>query len=86
MKTDILTVVDTSGDDSTGFYVNGDKVADVHCNDGHEIPGVLYGLMVEYDIAEVKHRRLTDTGCEKYDQGGEEHPDKLSDYSPEDFA
>lgn len=85
MKTDILTVVDTGYDASTGFYVNGVKQAEVHCNDEHEVPGVLYELMTEYNFKKVEHRALSDTGYDKYDQGGLGHPDNLSEYGPTDF-
>lgn len=85
MKTDVLTVLDTHNDASTGFYVNGSKVGEVHCNDEHEIPELLYDLMVRHNFLRVEHKRLSDVGFGKYDQGGWEHPDILADYGPDDF-
>ena len=81
---DILTIVDTGNDDETAIYVNGRKKYDVHCNDTHEIPDILYGLMVKYNFATVKRLYLTDSGYEKYEENYS-HPDELSGYSRKDY-
>ncbi|MDQ0168727.1 hypothetical protein [Paenibacillus tundrae] len=86
MKTDILTVVDTGYDASTGFYVNGRLEQDVHCNDEHEIPDRLYELMTEYNFAKVERKRLTDAAYETYcEDRNYLHPPRLDAYTDEDF-
>lgn len=87
MKTDVLTVIETGYDDSTGFYVNGNKVADIHCNDRHEIPGLLYRLMTKYNFAKVEERQLNDEAAERFFGVGSEqvHPETLDGYSDDDF-
>ncbi|WP_434750212.1 hypothetical protein [Paenibacillus amylolyticus] len=86
MKTDILTVVDTGYDASTGFYVNGRLEQDVHCNDEHEIPDRLYDLMTQYNFAKVERKRLTDEAYEAYcDERNYAHPPRLGTYTDADF-
>ncbi|WP_348623045.1 hypothetical protein ABFT51_17725 [Paenibacillus peoriae] len=85
MKTDILTVVDTGYDATTGFYVNGTKKAEVHCNDEHEIPGILYVLMTRFNFVRVDTKCLSDDGFDKYDQLGCVHPESINEYGPDDF-
>jgi hypothetical protein len=82
-----LYVVTTYGDEPYAFYVNGEYESEIHCNDQHEIPGLLYRLMVNHTFEEVVEVTLTD----KKVRWVEKHHDQfyyfkyLSDYSEGDF-
>lgn len=86
MKKDVLTVVTTGYDDSTGFYVNGELVGDVHCDDEHEIPELLYELMEKYNFSSVERKTLNDDARDRvFNSGLDSHPSSLNEYTADDF-
>lgn len=85
---DILTIIKVHGDESNGYYLNGEKIRTIHANDRYMISGFYEGLMLDenINITEIKKVYLSQEQHERvycdnsFTEYTYSHPDKLETY------